>query len=115
MRTLFLFLLLLVVQVTPGWSDECPFGAFPCFGRHGAGCYDPTYAVCHDGLICANTTSACFGRHGTGCYNPAYAACHDGLVCTLPLQPCIGPNGARCYDPGRATCQAGQVKGRARR
>jgi hypothetical protein len=115
MRTLALFLLLLVVYATPSASQECSFGAVFCSGRHGAGCYDPIYAACHDGLICPNVTSPCLGRHGAGCYNPAYATCYDGLVCMTPLQPCFGPHGARCYDPGRATCAAGHVRPHPRR
>jgi hypothetical protein len=115
MRPLALLLLLLAVYVTPGFSQGCPFGAAPCSGRHGTGCYDPAYAACHDGLICANVTSPCLGRHGVSCYNPAYATCYNGLVCTTPLQPCLGPHGARCYDPGRATCAAGHVRPHSRR
>jgi hypothetical protein len=110
MRTLALLLPLLVVYATRGASQACPFGAVFYSGRYGAGCYDPTYAACHNGLICPNPTSPCLGRHGAGCYNPAYATCYDGLVCTTPLQPCLGPSGARCYDPGRATCAAGHVR-----
>jgi hypothetical protein len=110
MRTLALLLLLLVVYAIPGAAQECPFGAVFCSGRHGAGCYNPTYAACHDGLICSNMTSPCLGRYGTGCYNPAYATCYDGLVCTTPLQPCPGLHGARCYDPSRATCATDQVR-----
>src|SRR5918911_1514238 len=110
MHTLALLLLLLVVYATPSASQECPLGAAFCSGRHGAGCYDPIYAACHDGLVCSNMMSPCLGRHGAGCYNPAYATCYDGLVCTTPLQPCFGPHGARCYDPGRATCAAGLIK-----
>ena len=72
MRTLALLLLLLVVYATPSASQACPFGAAFCNGRHGAGCYDPIYAACHDGLICPNVTSPCLGRYGAGCYNPAY-------------------------------------------
>ena len=115
MRPLSLLWLLLLVQVTPVASDECPLGAMSCRGRHGAGCYNPAYAACHDGLICANALAPCLGRYGAGCYNAGYAACYDGLVCSLPLQPCIGAQGARCYDPGRATCAAGEVRFRSGR
>src|SRR5882672_12969251 len=48
MRPLALLLLLLAVYATPGLSQECSFGAAPCSGRHGTGCYDPAYAACHD-------------------------------------------------------------------
>ena len=89
MRTLALLLLLLVVYATPSASQACPFGAAFCRGRHGAGCYDPIYAACHDGLICPNMTCLVSGD-GAGCYNPAYATCYNGLVCTTPLQPCLG-------------------------
>src|SRR4030095_7470036 len=84
-------------------------------GRRGAGCYDPIYATCYDGLICPNTTSPCLGRHGASCYNPAYATCYNGLVCTTPLQPCFGPYGTQCYDPSRATCAAGHLRPYPRR
>jgi hypothetical protein len=45
MRTLFLFLLLLVVQVTPGWSDECPFGAPLVSGGMGQAVVTPPMLV----------------------------------------------------------------------
>jgi len=50
MHILALLLLLLAVYATPSASQECSFGAAFCRGRHGAGCYDPSYAACHDGL-----------------------------------------------------------------
>ena len=115
MRTLALLLLLLVMYAIPGASQECSFGAVFCSGRRGAGCYDPIYATCHDGLICPNMTSPCLGRHGASCYNPAYATCYNGLVCATPLQPCFGPYGAQCYDPSRATCAAGHMRPYPRR
>lgn len=113
--SLLLCLLVLLVYVTPGNSDECPLDASFCQGRYGAGCYDSTYAACYEGLICSNILSPCIGRHGAGCYNPAYATCYDGLVCPSSSQPCIGHHSARCYDPSRATCEAGQMKLRFRR
>jgi hypothetical protein len=61
MRPLALLLLLLTVSATPALSQGCPFGAASCSGRYGAGCYDPAYAVCHDGLICASGTSLVLG------------------------------------------------------
>jgi hypothetical protein len=105
MYTLAILLLLLVVYATPSTSQECPFGAAFCRGRHGAGCYDPIYAVCHDGLICPNMTSPCLGRHAAGCYNPAYATCYNGLVCTTPLQPCLGPYARGATTPAELHVQ----------
>ena len=98
----------LVVPHAAIGQTVCAFSAVPCEGWYGAGCYDPAYATCYNGLICTNTSSPCIGRYGAGCYNPAYATCSDGLVCTRPLQPCFGPRGAQCYDPSRATCWTGQ-------
>lgn len=105
--------LLLVPHVALG-QLVCSFSAVPCQGRYGAGCYDPAYATCHDGLMCAHGTSPCIGRYGAGCYNPAYATCFDGVVCSTPLQPCFGAHGAQCYDPSKATCAAGQRQFRSR-
>lgn len=103
-----LVLWLLVVPHVALGQTVCTLNSVPCQGRYGAGCYDPAYATCHDGLMCAHATSPCIGRYGAGCYNPAYATCFDGVVCSTPLQPCFGPHGAQCYDPGKATCAAGQ-------
>ena len=84
MHTLAFLLLLLVVYATPSASQACPFGAAFCNGRHGAGCYDPIYTACHDGLICPNVTSPCLGRYGAGCYNPAYATCYKAWYVRRP-------------------------------
>jgi len=81
MRTLTIILLLLVVYATPGASQECSFGAVPCTGRQAQAVMTPPMRVSRR-LICSNATSPCLGRHGAGCYNPAYATCSDGLVCT---------------------------------
>lgn len=101
-------LLLVVWYVIPAYGQVCAFGTVPCQGRFGAGCYNPGYATCHDGLVCSSGTVPCVGRYGIGCYNPAYAACFDGLVCRPPLQPCIGRHGAQCYNPSTGTCASEQ-------
>jgi hypothetical protein len=105
-RRLLVLLLLGLWYVTPAYSQVCPFGTEPCQGRYGTGCYNPAYAACHNGLVCASAFAPCLGRFGAGCYNPASAACYDGLVCPTPLQPCIGRHGAQCYDPSTASCAA---------
>src|SRR5262249_31149918 len=101
-------LLLLAVPHVALTQVVCTFSTVPCEGWYGAGCYDPAYATCHNGLVCSTALSPCIGRYGTGCYNSAYATCSDGLVCPRPLQACFGPHGAQCYDPNRATCGTGQ-------
>ena len=39
-----------VPQVAFG-QTVCTLNSVPCQGRYGAGCYDPAYATCHDGLL----------------------------------------------------------------
>lgn len=64
----------------------CPFGYYPCKGRCGERCYNPSAGeTCRDGYVCGFGYLQC----GCSCYNPAAGeTCHLGQVVRFPFSGC---------------------------
>ena len=96
-------------------SGQCSFGMQQCgVSKTGGGCYNPTYSICSDGIVCSRGMIGCAaGAYGKGgCVRPNYAYCTQGLICETGMSVCApgkkGPGG--CFRPNYGSCDDGNIR-----